>query len=117
MSTNKPKVVKDFEKLTDEMQNAVNEFYPDGFYDHLVKFTDKDGKYVHALPFETEDRYYLLKMPKLINPKIVKDPDADKDGPTEGQEGAEDGEGGGRFADLDTMQVGGRKKDEDDDYD
>jgi hypothetical protein len=114
MST-KPKVIKDFEKLTEEMQNAVNEFYPDGFYEHLVKFADKDGKYVHALPFETEDRYYLLKMPKLISPKVVKEPDSDKEDGRPPEDGADDSEGG--FADLDTMQVGGRKKDEDDDYD
>jgi hypothetical protein len=116
MSTNKPKVIKDFEKLTEEMQNAVNEFYPDGFYDHLVKFADRDGKYVHALPFETEDRYYLLKLPKLINPKVVKEPDSDKEGGPEGGD-EQDEQSSGKFADLDTMQIGGRKKDEDDDYD
>jgi hypothetical protein len=117
MSANKPKVIKDFEKCTEEMQEALYEMYPDGFHQHLVKFADKDGKYVHAVPYETEDRYYLIKLPNLVAPKPSKDADLGPDDAlSAGENDSQDSSD--KYTDLDTMQVGsGRKKDEDEDYD
>ncbi|MFN8256353.1 MAG: hypothetical protein U0W24_11720 [Bacteroidales bacterium] len=62
MKTNKPKVIKDFEKLEPEIQEQIKLLYPDGFYNHLVYYTNKEGLSVSALPFETDDRYYLVRM-------------------------------------------------------
>ena len=58
----KPKVLKDYSKLTDEMQERLKLFYPNGFSEFLIRFVDREGKNVSALPFETEDRYYLVRM-------------------------------------------------------
>ncbi|MGL4630959.1 MAG: hypothetical protein ACRCVT_07115 [Leadbetterella sp.] len=118
MAGNKPKVIKDFDKLSDEMQEQIVELYPNGYHEHLVKFTDKDGKYVHAVPFETEDRYYLVRMPNLVSPpksKVVESDDAPKD---DDHESEQDGDSD-KYADLDTMQVssGRKSRDDDDDYD
>ncbi len=113
---NKPKAIKDYSKLTDDMQEQIKLFYPNGFAEHLVRFTDKDGKNVSALPYETEDKYYLIRMTNIQAQKIIKE---DKDYDDEGnlkEDVKDDYED--KYTDLDTMRVGsGRKSDEDEDYD
>jgi len=74
-SKNKPKVIKDYEKLSEEMQEQIKLAYPTGFSDHLIGFYDKDGLRVSALPFETEDRMYLVRMTIVKAKKIVDDDD------------------------------------------
>ncbi|MCP9765242.1 hypothetical protein [Lacihabitans soyangensis] len=113
---NKPRAIKDYAKLSDDMQEQIKLFYPNGFSDHLIRFTDKDGKNVSALPYETEDKYYLIRMTNLQAQKIIKDDtDYDDDGNLKDdiKDDYED-----KYTDLDTMRVGsGRKSDEDEDYD
>lgn len=105
---NKPKVIKDFLKLDEDLQEQILEQYPEGYDDHLILFTDRDGKYAQALPYETEDRYYLLRMPPLKTKKAMAD-----DSASDENEDAADG-----YTDLDTMQIGGgRRNDEDEEYD
>lgn len=113
---NKPKAIKDYSKLTDDMQEQIKLFYPNGFAEHLIRFTDKDGKNVSALPFETEDKYYLIRMTNVQAHKIIKeDNDYDDDGNLK-EDVKDDYED--KYTDLDTMRVGGGKKsDEDEDYD
>ncbi len=77
----KPKVVKDYEKLPDEIKEQLKLVYPKGFTDHLVSFTNKDGERKLGLPFETDDYYYLIRM--TINKAtsiIEEDDDYDDDG-------------------------------------
>ena len=62
MSTNKPRVVKDYDKLDASIREQIKLAYPNGFTDHLVKFKNKEGNMVSALPFEAEDKYYLVRM-------------------------------------------------------
>lgn len=62
MASDKPRVIKDFEKLDKAIQEQIKLTYPLGFSKHLIHFTNKDGKKVSALPFETDDRYYLVRM-------------------------------------------------------
>ncbi|MFQ3578840.1 MAG: hypothetical protein SNJ71_01705 [Bacteroidales bacterium] len=81
MSGNKLRVIKDYEKLPKEIQEQIKLTYPNGFSQHLITFTDKDGKLVSALPFETEDKYYLVRMTKQEALDIVfADDDFDEDG-------------------------------------
>lgn len=102
---NKPKVIKDFSKLDESLQDEILEKYPKGYQDYLILFTDKEGKYAYALPYETEDKYFLLRMPPLKASK------ADND---DSEDDADDDD----YNDLDTMQVGGNSnKDDDDEYD
>ncbi|MBR5644295.1 MAG: hypothetical protein IKW77_08920 [Salinivirgaceae bacterium] len=61
-STNKPRVIKDFDKISDEMRDQVKAAYPDGFNAYLISFTNKEGQLCCGLPFETEDRMYLLRI-------------------------------------------------------
>jgi hypothetical protein len=116
MNTSKPKLIKDYEKLTEELQERIKLFYPNGFSESLIRFTDKDGKYVSALPFETDDKYYLIRMTNVQAAKIIKeDNDYDEEGnlKDEIKDDYED-----KYTDLDTIKVGGnRRNDDDEDYD
>lgn len=58
----KPRVVKDYEKLDEAIQEQIKLSYPYGFEKHLIKFKNKEGNSVSALPFETEEKYYLVRM-------------------------------------------------------
>ncbi|HDR67459.1 MAG TPA: hypothetical protein ENN61_00250 [Bacteroidaceae bacterium] len=81
MKSDKIRVIKDFEKLEQEIQEQIKLSYPAGFSQHLITFTDKEGKYVSALPFETDDKYYLVRMNIQTAKAIIEeDEDYDDDG-------------------------------------
>ncbi len=77
----KPKYVKDYDKVSDEVLAQIKLAYPYGFEKKLIRFTNKDGKLVSALPFETEEIYYLIRMTLAEAQQIVEDDnDYDDDG-------------------------------------
>ncbi len=77
----KPKVIKDFEKLDNAIQEQIKLTYPNGFSDSLISYFDKDGKERYALPFETEDKYYMIRMSFNEAVRIISDDeDYDSDG-------------------------------------
>jgi len=95
----KPRVIKDYEKLPEEIQEQIKLVYPEGFSDHLIRFTNKDGKRVSALPFETDEKYYLVRMTVQEAKALVReDEDYDEEGSlkTEIKEAYHD-----KYADLD----------------
>ncbi len=69
----KKRVVKDYDALPEDIVRLVKMKYPTGYADHLLYYTDKEGKKVSALPFETDDTYYLIRMTVLEAKKLVKD--------------------------------------------
>lgn len=77
----KPKVVKDYDKLPEEVVEQIKLVYPYGFTKHLVSFINREGKTRKGLPFETEDRYYLIRMNEEEAREIIRmDDDYDEDG-------------------------------------
>jgi len=77
----KPRVVKDYEKLDEEVLTQVKLNYPYGFDKYLVTFVNAQGKIVSALPFETDDRFYLIRMTKAEAHEIMEeDEDYDDEG-------------------------------------
>ncbi|WP_020531735.1 hypothetical protein [Flexithrix dorotheae] len=75
MSNQKPRVLKDYEKLTTEIQEQIKLVYPNGYSQNLISFTNKEGKKVSALPFETEDKHYLIRMTVQEAQQIISDDD------------------------------------------
>ncbi|MBE0640662.1 MAG: hypothetical protein IH599_01420 [Bacteroidales bacterium] len=75
MTTSKPRIVKDYDRLPEDIINRVKLKYPDGFVDHLVSYTDKEGKKVSALPFDTDEVYYLIRMTASEARQIIEDDD------------------------------------------
>lgn len=111
MAPNKPRVIKDYNKLDKNLQQQIKFVYSDGFADHLIHFFDKTGRKVTALPFETEDKYYMLRMTENEAIQIVDDDnDFDDDGflRNEVKQDYED-----KYADLD--HVADQISDNDDD--
>lgn len=81
MTINKPKIIKDYNKLDKEIQEQIKLVYSDGFADNLIHFFDKNGIKVTVLPFETEEKYYMLRMTENEAIQIVdEDDDYDDDG-------------------------------------
>lgn len=75
MDPNKPRVIKDYEKLDPEIQEKIKLEYPSGYSENLIYFNNKEGKRVSALPFETEDKYYLVRMTVYEAEKIIEEDD------------------------------------------
>ncbi len=113
MSKNKQRVIKDYNKLAPEIQEQIKLKYPEGFSEHLIYYTNKDGHLVSALPFETEDKYYLVKMTvEEAEAIIIDDDDYDDDGnlKTEILEAYED-----KYADIEDIDENEEPKDPGDD--
>ncbi|MEO9256969.1 MAG: hypothetical protein ABI207_01230 [Crocinitomicaceae bacterium] len=81
MSTNKPRVVKDYEKLDAAIREQIKLAFPYGFSSDLVSYTNQAGKMVTALPFETDEKHYLVRMTAQEARIIIEeDDDFDDDG-------------------------------------
>lgn len=77
----KPKVIKDYDKLSPEVVEQIKLVFPRGFRKHLITFTNKEGEKKQGLPFETEEFYYLVRMTEEKAAAIIRnDDDYDADG-------------------------------------
>ncbi len=72
---NKPRIVKDYEKLPEDIIEQLKLEYPFGFSDNLISFVNKDGEKKLGLPFETEEYYYLIRMSVNKAISIIEDDD------------------------------------------
>ncbi len=73
--SNKPRVIKDYEKLDEEIKEQIKLVYPNGYSQNLITFNNKDGRLVSALPFETDEKYYLVRMTTQEAIDIISDDD------------------------------------------
>jgi hypothetical protein len=73
--SSKPRVVKDYDKLDEEILEQIKLNYPYGFDKHLIQFKNAKGQIVSALPFEAEDRYYLVRMTRAEAQEIIDEDD------------------------------------------
>ncbi len=112
---NKPRIVKDYEKLDPEIQEQIKLMYPYGFAKHLIQYKNAEGKFVSALPFETEDKYYLVRM-TLIEAKQIIEDDDDYDASGELKESVKE-EYEEKYGDMDYLSIteGETVADDDDD--
>ncbi len=77
---NKPRVVKDYEKVSEDILAQIKLEYAYGFVKKLILFKNQNGKLVSALPYETDDRYYLIRMTRIEAQEIIdEDDDYDDD--------------------------------------
>ena len=60
----KQRIIKAYEQLSEALVEKLKAKYPDGFEDHIITFTNPRGEIEVAVPFETEDIYYLIKLPR-----------------------------------------------------
>lgn len=77
----KPKVITEFEKLEEDIQQQIKLNYPFGFEKHLISFKNHKKHLISALPYETDDKHYLVKMTReKANDIIAKDDDYNDNG-------------------------------------
>jgi len=60
----KKRIIKAYEQLSEELVEKLKEKYPDGFDERTITFTNPRGEIEVAIPFETEEIYYLIKLPR-----------------------------------------------------
>ncbi len=77
----KPKVIKDYDKLPENILTEIKLKFPFGFEKHLIQFKNRDGKLVMALPYEADAFYYLIRMTREEAKEIIEeDDDYDEEG-------------------------------------
>ncbi len=60
----KQRIIKAYEQLSESLVKQLKESYPDGYDDHIITFTNSKGEIEVAIPFDTEEIYYLIKLPR-----------------------------------------------------
>ena len=96
----KKRIIKKFEQLPAELLALVKREYPDGFEDSLITFQTATGELASGLPLETDDTFYLIRMPKSAVPDDEEEEDSDS-GNTE------------NFENLDSLEIADDDDDED----
>lgn len=73
------RVIKDYNSISKEHIDLINEQYPNGFENEdLVSFVTPKGQFIKALEVRTEDTIYLFKIEKDM--KVANDEDEDQEG-------------------------------------
>lgn len=106
------RVIKDYNSLTQEHIDLINEQYPNGFEnENLVSFVTPKGQFIKALEVRTDDTIYLFKIEK--NMKVADEEDQDGDSGYDGfkSSAGEDDDDIGDGGDIDSSD------DDDDDSD
>ena len=66
------RVIKDYNTLTKEHIDLINEHYPNGFEnENLVSFVTPKGQFIKALEVRTDDTIYLFKIDKNMKVERV----------------------------------------------
>jgi len=98
----KKRIIKKFEQLPEDIFLLVREKYPDGYEESLISFQMPNGDLATGLPIETEDTYYLIKMPTNSLPE--------EDDDFESSDSPRD-----EFENLENLQIADEDSDDDDD--
>jgi len=73
------RVIKDYNTLSKEHIDLINEHYPNGFEnDNMVSFVTPKGQFIKALEVRTSDTIYLFKIDK--NMKVDDEENQDNEG-------------------------------------
>lgn len=75
--SDKKRIVKDHDKLPQEVIDQLMEKFPLGFTKHLISIKNAKGERTSVLPFETEEIYYLIRMTAGEAVEIFNDYDFD----------------------------------------
>ena len=64
---NKKNVIVHISNITPEVQEALEEKYPDGFQHHVFKVTKPNKDFFYAITVDTQDTSYLIKVDVKID--------------------------------------------------
>lgn len=58
----KKRVIKNIDKISDEVREAIREKYPDGWHNQVIRINKGDNTFFHAITVDTEDTSYMIKV-------------------------------------------------------
>lgn len=58
----KKRVIKNIDKISDELREAIREKYPDGWHNQVIRVNKGDNTFFHAITVDTEDTSYMIKV-------------------------------------------------------
>ena len=63
----KKNLIVSYKNLSEDLKEKFKEAYPDGYNDHLQRFTKPNGDTIFVVPFETPDTNYMVKFEVVID--------------------------------------------------
>jgi hypothetical protein len=66
----KKRIIVDYKNVTNEILDALNNAYPNGYEGKVIKFKNAKGETISAVPVETEDSNYLVKISAQLESKM-----------------------------------------------
>ena len=63
----KKNLIVSYKNLPDDLKEMFKEWYPDGYSNHLTKFTKPNGEPIFVVPLETDDTAYMVKFDVQID--------------------------------------------------
>lgn len=63
----KNNLIVSYKNLSEDLKEKFKEAYPDGYNDHLQRFTKPNGEVIFVAPFETADTNYMVKFEVKID--------------------------------------------------
>ncbi|MDR3287503.1 MAG: hypothetical protein LBT27_08675 [Prevotellaceae bacterium] len=73
----KRRIVVNYNQLAPELIELLNEQYPLGWRNFIIKVEKGNGDFFHAITLDTEDVSYLIKVPVKIDSEITDDVEKD----------------------------------------
>ncbi|MDR3227524.1 MAG: hypothetical protein LBT56_07635 [Prevotellaceae bacterium] len=73
----KRRIVVNYNQLAPELIELLNEQYPLGWRNFIIKVEKGNGDFFHAITLDTEDVSYLIKVPVKIDNEITDDVEKD----------------------------------------
>lgn len=58
----KKRVIKNIDKVSDELREVIREKYPDGWQNQVIRIDKGDNTFFHAITLDTEDTAYMIKV-------------------------------------------------------
>ena len=63
----KNNLIVSYKNLSEELKEKFKEAYPDGYNDHLQRFTKPNGDVIFVVPFDTPETNYMVKFEVVID--------------------------------------------------
>jgi hypothetical protein len=67
MTTNKKRIIKSLDNLTDELKDLMKRQYPAGYDASITRIKNAKNEPIFVFPLETVDSVYLIKVPATKN--------------------------------------------------
>ncbi len=74
----KKRIIKDYNKLSQEFKRELLKSYPHGFSRSAVSYIDRNGRVITVIHYDTPDISYLIKIPLSVKTNLIKKTEKDE---------------------------------------